>query len=198
VYDVLPSFVLGFHGCDASVAEKVFAGRADLKPSENDYDWLGHGVYFWEQNPRRALDYARLLKKYPQRNRRAIVRRPAVVGAIIDLGLCLNLLDAQFLALVRDAFAHLEKSAAVTGMPLPRNRSVGKSGDLLLRNLDCSVIETAHELRNLGAFAPFSTVRGVFVEGAPLYDGAGFHAESHIQICVRDTRCIKGYFRVRT
>jgi hypothetical protein len=41
-----PSFVLGFHGCDKAVAEMVLGGGSDLKKSENDYDWLGHGVYF--------------------------------------------------------------------------------------------------------------------------------------------------------
>ncbi len=24
----------------------------------NDYDWLGHGIYFWEKNPERAYDFA--------------------------------------------------------------------------------------------------------------------------------------------
>ena len=26
-----------------------------LQPSENDYDWLGRGIYFWEHGPQRAL-----------------------------------------------------------------------------------------------------------------------------------------------
>jgi len=63
MYDVLPSFVLGFHGCDEALAERVFAGKATLQASQNDYGWLGHGIYFWENNPERAMDYARLLKR---------------------------------------------------------------------------------------------------------------------------------------
>ena len=42
----LPSFVLGYHGCDAALAEEVLAGREILRPSRNDYDWLGEGIYF--------------------------------------------------------------------------------------------------------------------------------------------------------
>jgi hypothetical protein len=35
-----------FHGCDKDVAEAVLSGQATLQPSENDYDWLGNGIYF--------------------------------------------------------------------------------------------------------------------------------------------------------
>ena len=46
MYSVLPSFVLGFHGCDRSVGEDVLADKSRLLPSENSYDWLGSGIYF--------------------------------------------------------------------------------------------------------------------------------------------------------
>ena len=42
---------------------------------------------------------------------------------------------------------------------------------------------------------PFDTVRAAFLEGDRLYDNAGFASKNHIQICVRELRCIKGYFR---
>ncbi len=45
------SFVLGYHGCEAAVAEKLLAGEP-FKASSNDYDWLGPGIYFWK--PTRA------------------------------------------------------------------------------------------------------------------------------------------------
>jgi hypothetical protein len=32
------SFVLGYHGCDESLAARVIAGRSPLRPSGNDYD----------------------------------------------------------------------------------------------------------------------------------------------------------------
>ena len=40
------SFVLGYHRCDRSVAERVLAGHEPLKASDNNYDWLANGVYF--------------------------------------------------------------------------------------------------------------------------------------------------------
>jgi hypothetical protein len=194
MYEVLPSFVLGFHGCDHSLAEKVFAGKSRLKPSQNDYDWLGHGVYFWENNSQRALEYARLLCK--RNHGKAKVVRPAVIGAIIDLGFCMNLLDSQFLQMVKDGYHALSTLCNQAGQPLPENRAVGGSKDLLLRHLDCAVVETVHELRANRSARAFESVRGAFIEGSALYPGAGFNERNHIQICVREPQCIKGYFRV--
>lgn len=58
-YEYQPSFVLGFHGCDQDVGEAILSGQErHLKWSEKKYDWLGHGIYFWEGNPARALEWA--------------------------------------------------------------------------------------------------------------------------------------------
>ena len=53
-----------------------------------------------------------------------------------------------------------------------------------------------HSILNEADIAPVDTVRGVFVEGKPIYDTAGFHAKTHIQIAVCNPTCIKGVFRV--
>jgi hypothetical protein len=85
MYASLPNFIIGFHGCDKSVAGDVINGNTTLIASQNDYDWLGHGIYFWENNPNRAFEYAQMLKDNPGRTK-GMVNKPAVVGAIIDLG----------------------------------------------------------------------------------------------------------------
>lgn len=54
----IPGLVLGYHGCDREVAERVLAGKTEVRSSTNAFDWLGSGVYFWENNPRRALSWA--------------------------------------------------------------------------------------------------------------------------------------------
>jgi hypothetical protein len=51
------AFILGYHGCDRRVGERLLAGTA-FKPSNNDYDWIGPGIYFWEANPLRGLEFA--------------------------------------------------------------------------------------------------------------------------------------------
>jgi predicted dehydrogenase len=57
----------------------------EWRPSSNDWDWLGHGIYFWERAPRRALRWA--LERYP-----TLSQRPAVLGAYLQLGRCFDLL----------------------------------------------------------------------------------------------------------
>ena len=63
------------------------------------------------------------------------------------------------------------------------------------RNLDCAVIEILHSTNKTLDKTSYNSVRGVFFEGNELYPGAGFKEKNHIQICVRDTKCIKGYFK---
>ncbi len=45
LYSKLPNLVLGFHGCTKTTYEKVLNQLEALKPSDNSYDWLGHGTY---------------------------------------------------------------------------------------------------------------------------------------------------------
>ncbi len=196
MYDRLPGLVLGYHGCDRGVGEAVLAGQTDLKSSQNAFDWLGHGIYFWEHNPTRAIEWASLLRESPRKGRSRI-KDPMAIGAVIDLGFCLNLLDAQFLSQLPIAFAKLQNLHLALGEPLPRNRALRGSSDLLLRHLDCAVIETLHQLRVDEKKPAFDSVRGVFVEGDPLYPGAAIQKFNHIQVCVRNPGCVRGYFRVR-
>ncbi len=119
------------------------------------------------------------------------------LGAVIDLGHCLNLLEQTPLTLVNHSHQALVVELTRVGLPVPTNRSIGTSQDLILRHLDCAVIEFLHQNNKANDGTPYDSVRAMFVEGEPLYAGAGFHAKSHIQICVRDERCIKGFFRPR-
>lgn len=52
------AFVLGYHGCERAVGEAVLNGNSVLNASEQKYDWLGPGIYFWEADPVRAREWA--------------------------------------------------------------------------------------------------------------------------------------------
>jgi len=170
------------------VAEKVLAGE-DFKKSTNAYDWLGHGIYFWEANPIRGLEFAEELKA-SSRGRRNM-KDPAVVGAAIDLGLCLDLTTSAGIAQLKIAHRRLEQISKKAGFELPRNHD-----DQLRRNLDCAVIQMLHQIRNDGREPPIDTVRGIFTEGERVYPTSGFYEKTHIQICVCNPSVIKGVFRV--
>ena len=183
------SFVLVYHGCDKDVAEDVLDGE-QFVPSTNDYDWLGHGIYFWEANPKRGLEYATELAA--RRRGRFKVKVPAVVGAIVDLGLCLDLTTASGLEQVRLAYQVLSAVAARSSSgSIPQNNKDG-----LRRNLDCAVINTLHDINKQNGSADIDTIKGAFIEGDPIYPSASFYEKTHIQICVRNPACIKGIFRV--
>jgi hypothetical protein len=198
-YELLPSFLLGFHGTDEATAEKIFAGQAHLEPSENDYDWLGHGMYFWEYSPKRAQQFAK--EKFTWQGRNENV---AVIGAIIDPGLCLNLLDATGLAYLEIGYEALLAQRGGVEF-LPKN---GVAKQFWKRQLDCAVINMVHTFRaatqsdewiknhpGTASLHPYDTVRGAFWEGGEIYPGARIEKKNHVQICVRNTNSIIGYFR---
>lgn len=45
--------VIGYHACRKEVADRLLDGDP-FRPCENDWDWLGSGVYFWEFGHQRA------------------------------------------------------------------------------------------------------------------------------------------------
>lgn len=187
------SFVLGYHGCDQEVANELLLGST-FKPSRNDYDWLGEGVYFWEANPQRGLDFAietaARSRRRPTSDLFADGPRPAVVGAVIELGHCLDLTTLSSIDMVASAFESLKDTFDKAGKQLPQNGS-----DLLLRRLDCAVVNWLHSILALEN-TRLDSVRGVFIEGAPLFPNSGFYKKTHTQIAVRNLDCIKAVFRV--
>jgi hypothetical protein len=195
MYSKRSGLILGFHGCDRSIRDKVVSdNRNSLKHSDNEYDWLGGGIYFWENNYSRAMEFAEFLKNNPSHNSKQKIENPAVVGAVIDLGFCLDLLDSEYLKLLKQGFNLLKKSKEDYGLKIPQNIPLKENGDLLKRYLDCAVIETIHQF-NVDKNKPqFDSVRGMFFEGEDLYENAGFKEKNHIQIAIRNRNCIKGYF----
>ncbi|MCA9450534.1 MAG: hypothetical protein KC931_25660 [Candidatus Omnitrophica bacterium] len=203
---VSPGVVVGFHGCDKQVADRVLKRNGRLTPSQNSYDWLGHGIYFWEGSHDRALRWARENKK---------IRDAAVIGAFLRLGNCLDLLDSVQLSKVKVAYDMLRKESKALGEPMPTNRGKDDGDATFIRELDCRVIQRLHQVNNesiartLGVASLkgpdrrriqcheefIDSVRGMFPEGRELYDGAGFRDRNHIQLCIVNPNAILGYFQ---
>lgn len=195
------AFVLGYHGCDEAMGRRALSDEVALERSDRDYDSLGPGVYFWESDPLRAMEWA------TWKATKGEISVPFVIGAVIDLGNCLDLLlrdNIQLLSIAFDSFSALRQAG---GLDIPENRdpaSIG-AGDKLLRFRYCAVIRHLHTMVETDGFfrqggivvEPFDTVRGLFVEGAPAYPGGGFYEKTHTQIAVRTDRCIKGLFLPR-
>jgi hypothetical protein len=190
------SFVLGYHGCDRTVAAKAVFGDVDILQSTRNFDWLGHGAYFWESDPYRALEWAKEhRRKYPD---------PCVIGAVIDLRNCLDLTNRNDLEKLKLAHTSYENEQKLAGLALPENESLPNKPDedRLLRYLDCAVIKHLHSIiekqpQMPNRLDPYDTVRGMFTEGGNLYPGAGFKEKSHTQVAVINPACIVGLFYPR-
>ena len=177
--------VIAYHGCDADVAEQLLAGNP-FKSSENDYDWLGQGIYFWEYGADRAYRFAE------DQVKRRRIKTPAIIGALIQLGNCFDLMDTRFTKDLADAHARWKSSMLEAGVPLPKNS--GKTPDLKLRRLDCAVLNWYLALAAQEGES-YDTVRCGFIEGDPVYEDSGIYQQSHIQLAVRKASCILGVFR---
>ena len=193
MYSKKPSFVYGFHGLDREIAIQILNQEIDFEPSHNIYDWLGDGIYFWENNFERAQKYA----IEDSKRRTSKITTPFTLGTVIDLGNCFDLLEQKNLEFLGWAYSEFEKSLVENGEELPVNSSFGENDfDFKKRELDCAVIRYAHKLAKEEGME-FDSVRAAFWEGNPLYPGASFKAENHIQIAILNPDCIKGVFLPR-
>ena len=136
-YSDNPGIVIGFHGCDSTIADDVLKNGKSLNPSQNSYDWLGSGIYFWETDKNRALEWAKKNHNF---------KNPSVIGAFIQLGNCLNLLNAEHIQLVEINYEILKNELKILALPLPKNRKAHKHDHFnLIRELDCRVIMRLHQ-----------------------------------------------------
>lgn len=187
--------VLGYHGCTKAVAHAVLTGELEhLKASTNKWDWLGSGIYFWEADPRRGLEWAEA--RYGR-------NEAAVVGAVIHLGNCLNLMSRDAIAILGIAHTSFVENyhRVRPGEALPENANTRYGPS---HALDCAVLNHLHKAREKhtidgrpAPLPPFDTVRGLYQEGSAAFSGSRIMAKTHIQLCIRTPeRSIKGYFRV--
>jgi hypothetical protein len=103
------------------------------------------------------------------------------------LGQCLNLLEWTYHEPLRETHRNLRSPYRSLGLTLPKNHKKRHDLDCLVINKFVTFMERFADRQGL----LFQTVRGVFEEGRPLYPGSALRSESHIQIAVRDVRCIR-------
>jgi hypothetical protein len=153
-------------------------GGEHLVPSARDYDWLGQAVYYWENSEARAEDWAQ--SKH--------AGHEAVVGSVLQLGSCLDLLDQQYIDIIERAAADMCSELEGAGKPIPVNTSKGA------HRFDCALIDyilTAPEAKRYGKF---DSARAAYIEGERILGRSAFYRQTHIQIAIYNLNCIKGYF----
>lgn len=201
MYRERPNLMIGFHGCDEFVRDDLVNKPDNVKSSKEAFDWLGHGFYIWENNYARAVQWAK------DKARRGVLTHPSVVGVVYQLNNCLDFTDSEYINLLGTYYEIMKKEFELSEIDLPKNKNLPKdnNNDLILRELDCAVIQYLHQKveeeineqhakNGYSALKRFDTVRGVFTEGGPAFEGAGIQTKNHIQICIRNLNCIKGFF----
>jgi|GEM_PF-1475330 len=116
MYDVKPNLLIGFHGCDESVAHSLLTNPLDVNISKNPYDWLGNGFYVWENNLERAKIWAE------DKLKRGAIENPAIIGIVFTLGNCCDLADSKYINSLNNYYHSMKNDFVKLGRTLPANK----------------------------------------------------------------------------
>ena len=170
------SIVSGYHGTSSELADVI--ERDGFRPSMNPYDWLGDGVYFFQEAPGQAWEWAR--NRYGN--------KAAVIGAEIQLTHCMDLLDVGWEAILSETYDSYLNLLRQTGRPRPIQAGGAHSLDRAVINYTVRVLGDSGIL--------IDCVRSAFREGRPVYPDSALYSRSHIQIAVRNPEtCIRQVWR---
>jgi hypothetical protein len=103
-----PIQVFGYHGTSREKANTILS--EGFRISDNDYDWLGEGVYFFQDALYRAMQWA--TQQHPQ--------HPAVIRAIIQLDNCIDLLDIKWFPPLKIVYNSFREGYQRFERPLPK------------------------------------------------------------------------------
>ena len=214
--------LIGYHGCDITTRDGFVSGKLIPKISQNAYDWLYDGLYFFEGDSDRAL---KLAKAASERSNQALTRHPiatpAVVGVVLDIDRIFDLSTQHGIENFSAATSSLESAYKELGKQPPQN-SPAFDGDTenLHRAFDREVCKFVHAMRkkaHLDAIAlaaeaflnqkdatefsaqivqtaPYQASRGAYEQGKLIDPSSANYNDTHLQIAVHDLSCIKGWF----
>ena len=163
--------VYGYHGTSLQLAAVIL--QNGFNPSQNDYDWLGDGIYFWQDAPARAWEWAK-----QQHGTEA-----AVIVAEISMRDCIDLLDIEWFQFLTEAYNSFMEQLRLANLPHPRQTSRAHRLDREVVNYSVGILAEQGTI--------VSSVRAAFSEGNPVYPLSALFDRSHVQIAVRDPSLIE-------
>jgi hypothetical protein len=164
--------IFGYHGTSQDKATAIL--RTGFRASDNDYDWLGTGIYFFQDAPLRARQWA--IGQHPQ--------DPTVIGSRIQLDNCIDLFDIGWQPLLKNVYNSFVEQYRDTEQPLPKqnpDRSKAHRLDRAFFNFAIELISQAQ---------PLDSIRAAFMEGERLFPSSAIFELAHIQIAVRNPNLI--------
>lgn len=188
----MPRIVRAFHGTTLSSARAILSGNSPFRPSANAHDWLGHGIYFFEESQTLALDWA--IRRVREAASAGNVEEPAVIGADLQLDDCLDLASADWgpaLGLIHQKLAgtvqpqHGPVVTTAAGSQLVLADKPMPGNTFALNFTDCAVVDAlVQDQRRLGR--RITSKRSAFAYGSQLYQNSYLLSGTHVQIAVMD------------
>jgi hypothetical protein len=171
--------VYGYHGTSQAKAASILTHG--FLASDNDYDWLGTGIYFFQDAPMRAKQWA--IEQHPD--------EPAVICARIQLENCIDLFDIEWFPILKSIYNLFDDQYRSTNQPLPKqNPSRSKA-----HRLDCAFFNYANQfLSRQGQVV--TSIRAVFVEGECIFPNSAIFDLAHVQIAVKNPAAIEEIYLI--
>jgi hypothetical protein len=166
--------VFGYHGTSRTQAMGIL--ERGFRISDNDYDWLGTGIYFFQDAPLRAKQWA--TERYPD--------NPAVIGALIRLENCIDLLDIAWFPFLKDVYNSFVEQYRVSNQTLPKQNPQRSKA----HRLDCAFFNYNSQLLSSQG-QTIESIRAVFVEGEQIFPTSAIFDLAHLQIAVKNPALIK-------
>ncbi|WP_309733732.1 hypothetical protein [Chamaesiphon sp. OTE_75_metabat_556] len=166
--------VSGYHGTSQTKATSIL--KNGFLTSDNDYDWLGTGIYFFQDAPMRAKQWA--IEQHSQ--------EPAVICARIQLDNCIDLFDIKWFPILKNIYNLFDDQYRDTNKPLPKQNPVRSKA----HRLDCAFFNYASQFLSRQGQIVTST-RAVFVEGECIFPDSAIFDLAHAQIAVKDPVVIR-------
>ncbi len=149
--------------------------------SDNDYDWLGTGIYFFQDAPMRARQWA--TEQHPN--------EPAVICARIQLDNCIDLFDVKWFPILKNIYNLFDDQYRSANRPLPKqNPSRSKA-----HRLDCAFFNFASQLISNDE-QTVECIRAVFVEGESIFPDSAIFDLAHAQIAIKNPALITEYYLI--
>jgi hypothetical protein len=116
---------MAFHGCDVTTRDDLVSGRLKhLDHSNNRYDWLGPGAYFFEGDLERALLFAQASHDNPEKMYTLRpIGTPAAVGAVLCVYSWLDMTTHVGIEEFSMAYEPMVTGLRARGDPVPKNRA---------------------------------------------------------------------------
>ena len=165
-------------------ALRVVSGEISILRSENEFDWLGNGIYYWEYAPKQAWAWADRKRKNEHWPRDEEV---AVVASMIRLGFCFDLLDPDNTHEIKACYREYLIFCERLGQEPRKNYQHRKY-------LDCAVFQLAYAAFKRDGIQVDSS-RSVYVPTGPrrrAWKSSSVSEDAHIQLCIRNDDCILG------